>query len=82
MGLAFQGPFSLIVLTLFRIIGLIYNQVKYGNPINFNQASFFDQNKKFKSKNLIPLFASWYANSSAVIWFTFAFIYAKKAGLN
>jgi hypothetical protein len=47
MGLAFQGPFSLITLLLFRIIGLIYNQVKFGNPINFKNSSFFDQNKKF-----------------------------------
>ena len=82
MGLAFQGPFSLIVFTIFRIAGFVYNHLKYGKFIDFQQTNFFDQNRKFKSQNLIPLFTSWYANCSAVIWFTFAFIYAKKAGLN
>ncbi len=47
MGLAFQGPFSLIALSLFRIIGLIYNQAKFGKAIDYKNASFFNQNKKF-----------------------------------
>ena len=35
LGLAFNGPFSLIVFSLFRILGFIHNQISYGCPINF-----------------------------------------------
>ena len=56
--------------------------MEIGTFINKDKSNIVDKDGKYITKNLIPLLGNWYANTSHIFLFTYAFKYAKMGGLN
>jgi len=81
-GTGFLGSIPLAILVLFKLILAIKNKVKKGVFIDKENSNIIDTEGKIKWKNIVPILGNWYANSAQVFLFTYAYKFAKLAGLN
>jgi hypothetical protein len=56
--------------------------MRIGTFINKEKSNIIDKDGNYITKNLIPLLGNWFANTGHVFLFTYAFMFAKKGGLN
>ena len=79
---AYVGPIPLLVVIIVKLLLASYHKYKNGKFFDKAKSNFINVDNTLKKRNMIPLITSIYANCAHYVFLTFAFKYAKLAGMN
>jgi hypothetical protein len=76
------GPLPAVILIIWKLSFPIQNYREKGVFIDKTKSNIFNPDGSYKTKNLIPLLGNWWANTTHLFIFAYAFKFAKMGGLN
>jgi len=76
------GVSAYIILVIYRITQCLQNKYRYGVFINYKTSNLFDEFRRFKYENIVPLLGNGITNLANLVFITLAFESALKAGMN